>query len=105
MEFITGGVSSLNSGKVTGNLETKYKVKDLGLTFTKKWSTDNTLNTTLDVADKLFPGLKVTLGTNFSPATGSKSWKLKTEYKHEAATITADMDHTHQFGFSNYRTD
>merc|ERR1712243_498652 len=65
---------------------------DLGLTFTEKWTTDNTLNTTLDVADKLLPGLKVTLDTNFSPATGSKSGKLKTEYKHEAATITADMD-------------
>merc|ERR1712126_635071 len=92
VEFTTGGSSSLDSGKVAGNLETKYKVKDLGLTFTEKWSTDNTLNTTLDVADKLLPGLKVTLDTNFSPATGSKSGKLKTEYKHEAATITADMD-------------
>ena len=87
MEFITGGVSSLNSGKVTGNLETEYKVKDIGLTFTKKWSTDNTLNSTLDVTTKLFSRLKVTLDTNFTPATGSKSGKLKTEYKHEAATM------------------
>merc|ERR1719391_1545093 len=75
-----------------GNLETKYKVKDLGMTLTEKWSTDNTLNTTVDVADKLLPGLKVTLDTTFSPSTGSKSGKLKTEYKHEAATVTADMD-------------
>merc|ERR1711992_318819 len=45
-----------------------------------------------DVADKLLPGLKVTLDTAFSPSTGSKSGKLKTEYKHEAATVTADMD-------------
>merc|ERR1712211_18592 len=28
----------------------------------------------------------------FSPSTGSKSGKLKTEYKHEAATVTAGMD-------------
>ena len=41
------------TGKVAGNLETKYKVKDLGLTLTEKWNTDNTLNTTLDVADKV----------------------------------------------------
>jgi len=92
VEFTTGGSSNLDSGKVAGNLETKYKVKDLGLTFTEKWNTDNTLNTTLDVADKLLPGLKATLDTNFSPSTGSKSGKLKTEYKHEAATVTADMD-------------
>ena len=39
-----------------------YKqVKDLGMTLTEKWSTDNTLNTTVDVADKLLPGLKVSL--------------------------------------------
>ena len=35
------------------------QVKDLGMTLTEKWSTDNTLNTTVDVADKLLPGLKV----------------------------------------------
>merc|ERR1712096_537314 len=88
----SGGSSNIDSGKVAGNLETKYKVKDLGLTLTEKWTTDNTLNTTLDVADKLLPGLKVTLDTSFAPSTGSKSGKLKTEYKHEAATVTADMD-------------
>jgi len=92
VEFTTGGSSNIDSGKVAGNLETKYKVKDLGLTLTEKWTTDNTLNTTLDVADKLLPGLKVTLDTSFAPSTGSKSGKLKTEYKHEAATVTADMD-------------
>merc|ERR1712128_112397 len=92
VEFTSGGSSNIDSGKVAGNLETKYKVKDLGLTMTEKWTTDNTLNTTLDVADKLLPGLKVTLDTSFAPSTGSKSGKLKTEYKHEAATFTADMD-------------
>jgi hypothetical protein len=73
VEFTTGGSSNIESGKVAGNLETKYKVsesdlsrhksyfqvKDFGLTFTEKWTTDNTLNTTVDVADKLLPGLKV----------------------------------------------
>merc|ERR1711915_13887 len=92
VEFTSGGSSNIDSGKVAGNLETKYKVKDLGMTLTEKWSTDNTLNTTVDVADKLLPGLKVTLDTAFSPSTGSKSGKLKTEYKHDAATVTADMD-------------
>merc|ERR1739838_139356 len=93
MGFTSGGSSNIDSGKVAGNLETKYKVKDLGLTLTEKWTTDNTLNTTLDVADKLLPGLKVTLDTSFAPSTGSKSGKLKTEYKHEAATATADIGH------------
>jgi hypothetical protein len=48
---------------VSGNLETKYKVKELGLTFTEKWNTDNTLNTTVDIQDKLLPGLKVSLSS------------------------------------------
>merc|ERR1712168_561718 len=73
VEFTSGGSSNIDSGKVAGNLETKYKVKDLGMTLTEKWTTDNTLNTTLDVADKLLPGLKVTLDTSFAPSTGSKS--------------------------------
>merc|ERR1712059_57613 len=78
--FTTGGSSNLESGKVTGSLETKYKVSDLGLTFTEKWNTDNTLNTNLEVADKLLPGLKVVLDTSFAPSTGSKSAMTKSNF-------------------------
>ena len=77
---------------MSGSLETKYKIKEHGLSLTEKWTTDNKLNTTVDVADKLVPGLKLSLVTNFAPRTGAKSGSLKTEYKHEAATVTADMD-------------
>ena len=90
VEFTTGGNSNLETGKVSGNLETKYQVKDLGMTLTEKWTTDNTLNTTVDVVDKvrqtppgsglkkphlfqLVPGLKVSLDTKFAPGTGAKS--------------------------------
>lgn len=90
--FTTGGTSNLESGKVTGSLETKYKVSDLGLTFTEKWNTDNTLNTNLEVADKGLPGLKVVLDTNFAPSTGAKSGKLKVDYLHDTAAITSDVD-------------
>ena len=53
VEFTTGGNSNLETGKVAGNLETKYQVKDLGMTLTEKWTTDNSLNTTVDVVDKV----------------------------------------------------
>jgi len=92
IEFNSSGSSVLDSGKVSGNLETKYKVKDLGLTFTEKWTTDNSLATTLDVQDKLAKGLKLTLDTNFAPATGAKSGKIKAEYKHDVAAVEADLD-------------
>merc|ERR1712045_669008 len=92
VEFTTGGNSNMETGKVAGNLETKYQVKDLGMTLTEKWTTDNSLNTTIDVVDKLVPGLKVSLDTKFAPGTGAKSGALKTEYKHDAAMLTADLD-------------
>merc|ERR1712241_1518999 len=69
-----------------------YQVKDLGMTLTEKWTTDNSLNTTIDVVDKLVPGLKVSLDPKFAPGTGAKSGALKTEYKHDAAMVTADLD-------------
>ena len=53
VEFTTGGNSNMETGKVAGSLETKYQVKDLGMTLTEKWTTDNTLNTSLDVVDKV----------------------------------------------------
>ena len=56
VEFTTGGNSNLETGKVAGNLETKYQVKDLGMTLTEKWTTDNSLNTTVDVVDKVKTG-------------------------------------------------
>jgi len=92
VEFSSGGSSVIDTGKVSGNLETKYKVKELGLTFTEKWNTDNTLNTTVDIQDKLLPGLKLSLDTNFAPATGSKGGRVKAEYKHDTAALNADMD-------------
>jgi len=92
VEFSSGGSSNTETGKVTGSLESKYKVKELGLTVTEKWTTDNTLNTTLDVQDKLVPGLKVSLDTKFTPATGAKGGKIACEYKHDTASANCSMD-------------
>ena len=49
VEFTSGGTSNTDTGKVSGNLETKYKFKEHGLTFTEKWNTDNQLCTTIDL--------------------------------------------------------
>lgn len=92
VEFTCGGSSSTDGGAVTGNIETKYKIKEHGLTLTEKWNTDNTLNATVDLQDKVMPGLKLTLDGNFKPTVGSMAGKLKTEYKHEKLVFAADMD-------------
>ena len=54
VEFKSEASSNVDTGKVKGSLETKYKVKDYGLTLTEKWNTDNNLSATLDVQDQIF---------------------------------------------------
>ncbi|EGV95021.1 Voltage-dependent anion-selective channel protein 3 [Cricetulus griseus] len=52
VEFSTSGHAYTDTGKASGNLETKYKVCDYGLTFTQKWNTDNTLGTEVSWENK-----------------------------------------------------
>ncbi|XP_012268029.1 voltage-dependent anion-selective channel-like [Athalia rosae] len=92
VEFSSGGVSNQDTGKVFGTLETKYKVKEYGLTFTEKWNTDNTLGTDISLADKLLQGLTLGYSCTFSPQTGSRSGKFKTSYKQEYVSANADFD-------------
>ena len=73
-------------------METTYKCKEYGLTFTEKWSTDNKLDTTVELADKPLKGAKLVFDSTFSPQTGAKSGVLKTEYKQDMVTLTADVD-------------
>jgi len=92
VEFSSGGVSNQDTGVVVGTLETKYKIKEYGLTFAEKWNTDNLLGTDITIADKLLQGLSIGYSCTFSPQTGSKTGKLKTTYKHENVSATADFD-------------
>lgn len=52
-EFTATGSSNTDTGKALGNLETKYKIKDYGLTFIQKWNTDNTLGTEVSMEDQV----------------------------------------------------
>lgn len=92
VEFNTGGSSNQESGKVFGSLETKYKIKEHGITFAEKWNTDNTLATEVSVQDKLVKGLKVSGEATFAPQTGSKSGRIKTAFQHDSVALDADMD-------------
>ncbi|ROI83831.1 Voltage-dependent anion-selective channel protein 2 [Anabarilius grahami] len=92
VEFKTCGTSNMDSNKVSGNLETKYKWAEYGLTFTEKWNTDNTLGTEITVEDQITKGLKLTFDTTFSPNTGKKSGKVKSAYKREFVNVGCDVD-------------
>ena len=70
VEFSSGGVSNQDTGKVFGTLESKYKVKEYGLTFVEKWNTDNTLGADITLADKPIQGLTIGYSSTFSPQTG-----------------------------------
>ncbi|XP_041937028.1 voltage-dependent anion-selective channel protein 2-like isoform X1 [Alosa alosa] len=92
MEFNTSGSTNVDTGKAGGNLETKYKMKEIGLSLTQKWNTDNTLGTEVAVEDQLTQGLKVALDTSFVPNTGKKSGKLKSSYKRDYINLACDLD-------------
>lgn len=74
VEFATGGSSNIDSGNVSGSLETTYKIKDYGLTFNEKWTTDNVLATGVSIQDHLAKGLKLAFDSTFAPQTGYVCW-------------------------------
>jgi voltage-dependent anion channel protein 2 len=90
VEFATSGHSNQESGKVFGSLETKYKVKDYGLTLSEKWNTDNTLVSEVAIQDQLIEGLKLSFDASFAPQTGNKTGRIKTAYTHEKVKFDAD---------------
>lgn len=92
VEFNTGGVSNQESGKVFGSLETKYKVKDYGLTFSEKWNTDNTLATEVSVQDQLLNGLKMSADCTFAPQTGNKTGRVKAAFQNDMCALNCDVD-------------
>jgi len=93
VSFTTSGSSSLDSGKVSGSLETKYNLlKDLGVGLTQKWTTDNVLVTETSVEDKLLKGLKLQVDTTFAPASGKTAAVLKSTLKQPHLAANVDVD-------------
>ncbi|XP_064630417.1 voltage-dependent anion-selective channel protein 2-like isoform X2 [Lineus longissimus] len=92
MEFTTSGNHNSDSGKLSGNLETKYKWADYGLTFTEKWNTDNVLATEVTIEDQIAKGQKLSFETSFAPNTGKKAGKIKTGYKRDYINVNCDVD-------------
>jgi len=92
VEFTTNGNQNQDTNKTDGALETKYKLKDYGLTFKEKWTTDNNLATEITIEDQIAQGLKLTFDTSFAPTTGKKSGRIKSGYKREYLNLNCDVD-------------
>jgi len=89
LEINSGGHHKFDDGKVFASLDTKYKIPDYGLTFTEKWTTNNILTTEVSCADKVAPGLNLSLEASFAPDTAKRTGKFKGTYKITNATAEA----------------
>jgi voltage-dependent anion channel protein 2 len=62
--------------QVFGAIETKHKVKDYGLTISKKINTDNVFFSNVSVQDQLLKGLKLTIDASYAPQTGYVAFEV-----------------------------
>lgn len=92
VEFNVNGVSNNDTGRVNSALETKYLVKDYGLTFKERWNTDNILLSEVTLEDKLLKGLKLGANMSFAPQSGKKTGAIKAAYKTDAFHLNTDAD-------------
>uniref|UniRef100_A0A8C9RTN9 Non-selective voltage-gated ion channel VDAC2 n=1 Tax=Scleropages formosus TaxID=113540 RepID=A0A8C9RTN9_SCLFO len=91
VEFKTSGSSNTDTSKVNGNLETKYKWSEYGLTFTEKWNTDNTLGTEITIEDQVCRAKRLNIQVCFLKSL-KKSGKVKAAYKREYVNLGCDVD-------------
>lgn len=92
IDFNLTGEHNVDVQKSLGTLKAEYKCSEHGVTFSEKWTTDNVLKSELTSEDKLVKGLKLTLDSSFSPASGKKSAVLKSTYKHDKFLLNTDVD-------------
>lgn len=91
IKFSLTGEHNTDVQKSLGTLEAKWGCSQHGITFCEKWNTDNVLKSEL-TAEDVVKGLKVTLDSSYSPASGKKSAVLKTAYKHDKFLLNTDVD-------------
>jgi len=92
VEFNVNGSSNNDTGRVTSSLETKYLVKDHGITIKEKWNTDNIMAAEITVEDQLLKGLKFGVASTFAPQSGKKTGTVKAAFKHDAIHLNTDVD-------------
>eukprot|EP01135_Chromosphaera_perkinsii_P008363 Nk52_evm1s1303 gene=Nk52_evmTU1s1303 len=92
VEFTAVGTKNNKSGAIFGNLETAYKYKEHGISFTEKWNTKNVLNTEIAIEDAIAKGFKVNVESSFAPNTGEKTANINATYKQDLFFSTCDLD-------------
>ncbi|XP_016945406.3 voltage-dependent anion-selective channel [Drosophila suzukii] len=91
IEFFTTGFASQDNSKVSGSLQSKYKIEDQGLTLTERWNTENWLFGEIMQRDKLAQGLMLALEAKFQPASNEADGKFKMGFAQENFNFLADI--------------
>lgn len=92
-QFATEGKHDVTTGNTIANLETKFKYEPYGLSFTKKWDTNNLISSKIGLDSNLLKGFTLDLDTTFVPSSGKKTALVKSSYQHgDLLHATADVD-------------
>jgi hypothetical protein len=92
VDFNVNTTSNNDTGRVNSALETKYLLKDYGLTLREKWNTDNILTSEVIFEDKLLQGLKLSGNCSFAPQSGKKTGTVKAAFKTDSLHVNTDVD-------------
>lgn len=92
VEFETNGTHDVERSRTTGNLKSKLKFPNHGVTFSEGWNTSSEWDSELVYEPCRVEGLKLTLSSSFLPSSGVKSAKLKANYKREYVNVEGDVD-------------
>lgn len=72
---------STHEGHTAGSMEGKYKDDPLGLTLTQSWTTINSLDTKIEIDNKIAKGFKAELITHFLPKNSTYGAKTNFYFK------------------------
>lgn len=92
VDFTVNGVSNNDTGRVNSALETKYLVKQYGLTLRERWNTDNILKSEITIEDRPLSGLKLGADCSFAPQSGKKTGSIRAAFKTDALHVNTDVD-------------
>ncbi|CAI8033035.1 Voltage-dependent anion-selective channel protein 1 [Geodia barretti] len=92
VEFDTSGSHDLEKSRTTGQLKTKLKFPDYGVTFSESWSTAAEIDSELVYEPSAVAGLKLTLGSALVPTSGFRQARLKAGYRRDYVSLDGDVD-------------
>jgi hypothetical protein len=91
VNFNVVGEHNTETTRTLGSLETKYVVREYGLTFLEKWNTDNLLKCEITADDQLAQGFKVVFDASLVPDIGKKTADLRTTFVHDKAQVETNI--------------